>query len=61
MQNIHDKYTGSLKLREVLVLVTKYYRHQYICKLNSADKETHRVKIGTKMNKHEILTITGCT
>ena len=25
--------------------------------LNSADKETHRVKIGTKMNKHEILAI----
>ena len=48
-------------LREVKALVTKHYRHLYIFKLNSADKETHRVKIGTTMNKHEILTITGCT
>ena len=37
------------------------YRHPYIYKLNSADKETHRVKIGTKINKHEILAVTGCT
>ena len=58
---MHDKYTGSFKLREVKVLVTKYYRHQYICKLNSCDKETHRVKIRTSMNKHEILAITGCS
>ena len=36
------KYNGSspYKLREVKVLVVKYYRHPYIHKLNSADKET---------------------
>ena len=28
---------------------------------NSADKETYRVKIGTTMNKQEILANTGCT
>ena len=47
-------------LREIKVLVTKHYRHPYIYKLNSADKETHRFKIETAMNKHEILAITGC-
>ena len=28
---------------------------------NSADKETHRVEIGTTINQHEVLAITGCT
>ena len=36
-------------------MVTKYYRHPYIYRSNSADKETYRVKFGTTMNKHEIL------
>ena len=56
MINIRAPYI----LREVKVLVTKYYRHPYIYRSNSTDKETHRVKIGTMMNKHEILAITGC-
>ena len=55
-------------------MVTKYYRHPNIRKLNSADKEiprvkvgttmykhSYRVKFGTTMNKHEILAITGYT
>ena len=50
---MHDKYMGSL--------VTKYYRHLYIYKSNSTDKETQKVKIGTMINKHEILAITVCT
>ena len=48
-------------LREVKVLVTKYYRHPYVYKLKSIDKETHRVNIGTTMSQHEVLAITECT
>ena len=48
-------------LQEVKVFVTKYYGHPYINKSNSTDKDTHRIKIGTVMDKHEILAITGCT
>ena len=45
-------------LREVKLLVRKYYRHPYIYKLNSADKETHRVEIGTTMNQQDVLAVT---
>ena len=48
-------------LQEPKVLVTKYYRHPEIYKPNTADMETHRVKIGIAMNKHEVLAITGWT
>ena len=41
MQNIHDKF---MILREVKLLVAKYYRHPYFCKLNSADKKTQFFK-----------------
>ena len=33
-------------LREVKVFVTKYYRHPYIHKLNSADKEQKYLNVG---------------
>ena len=57
---MHDKYMALSILQEVQVLVTKYYRHLYIYRSNSADRETYRVKIGSTMNKHEILANTGC-
>ena len=56
-KSIHDKYMGSLNNSRSKDIGTKYYRHPYIYRLNSADKETYRVK----MNKYEILANTGCT
>ena len=52
---------GSLNNSRSWGIGTKYYRHPYIYRLDSADKETYWVKIGTTMNKHEILANTGCT
>ena len=57
---MHDKYMGEIILREVKVLMKKYYRDPYIYKSNSTDKETYRLKIGTAINKREILRNTGC-
>ena len=57
---MHDKYMGEIILREVKVLMKKYYRDPYIYSSNSADKETYRLTIGTAINKHEILRNTGC-
>ena len=42
-------------------MITKYYRHPYIYKLKSTDRETHRVDIGTTMNQYEVLVTTGRT
>ena len=44
MQNIHDKYKGTLNSSRNYVLVTKYYRHPYFHKLNSTDKKTQFFK-----------------
>ena len=42
-------------------MITKYYRHPYIYRSNSADKETYRVEVRTTMNKYEMQVNTGRT